>query len=93
MSHSKHTPGPWSFSSDLNDKKQSIEASEFIHIALVDASIPNARLIAAAPEMLEALAAIVKAFHDDYDGNTISRPLNDALNRADNILLQARGEK
>lgn len=65
----KHTPGPWSINYDCEYAKHgqlSIETNDFF-IALVDAGViaqqANARLIAAAPELLQALQGMV-----DYYG-------------------------
>ena len=57
---SKHTPGPWEISGtwvQTSDEKKTPVAS-FNFFASTEA---NARLIAAAPELLEARAAIAKA--------------------------------
>jgi hypothetical protein len=63
---SEHTPGPWAVAPTLKQ--------EIIHPKLGIIAIPcsnhgisappNARLIAAAPQMLEALEIVEKALHD-----------------------------
>lgn len=84
MSELKHTPGPWS----LQDSHNTVVGSEGEIIAHVyycpddpqaiwsekDRSLPNARLIAAAPELLEALEDLLAAtereaqlFHQDLE--------------------------
>jgi hypothetical protein len=70
---SKHTPGPWTYSDEYIDE-QSGEYSEPIvwagekHVAIVrvgiESSEGNARLIAAAPDLLEALKRIMAGFDD-----------------------------
>lgn len=62
---SKHTPGPWIVnheSSDVGELKLSVEAGDEYFIAQVDEGMHqqgNARLIAAAPELLSALKDII----------------------------------
>ena len=60
----KHTPGPWELESDEQSGKAiyvTVRTGELDHaIATVDTPC-NARLIAAAPDMLEALQAIAEA--------------------------------
>lgn len=71
MSEAKHTPGPWS----VSDKNASGNVSEdylFIEpgIAVIERKVagqnecdmPDARLIAAAPELLEALQLLDEAY-------------------------------
>ncbi len=58
----KHTPGPWR----LNEKFTTV-SSETEHIASVD-TLANARLIAAAPEMLEALKGMEDMFRRHIEG-------------------------
>lgn len=72
----KHTPGPWSFYDDSNDGKTNrIEIVAIgktvarIYHSVPDEDLPNARLIAAAPDMLEFAKAVVRyagASGDDY---------------------------
>lgn len=64
MSERKHTPGPWRLSGHSEDspEKLSVEDGYGYFIAEVDfglAQKANARLIAAAPELLEALESIL----------------------------------
>lgn len=64
----KHTPGPWTWTADLCDPREPriISAADGIEGAQVwwqgsaDEADANARLIALAPEMLEALKAEVE---------------------------------
>ncbi|WP_394550970.1 hypothetical protein C1N58_12615 [Pantoea sp. SGAir0180] len=60
MSEFKGTPGPW-YRGGVENGKVSINAGNYF-VALVDeslAQLANARLIAAAPELLEALQAVL----------------------------------
>lgn len=66
---SKHTPGPWKFYDDSNDGKTNrIEIVAIgktvarIYHSVPAEDLPNARLIAAAPDLLEACKA---ALSDD----------------------------
>ena len=61
---SKHTPGPWAIyvnaPSDIVIRKMSKDGYELCSIARVSSGYANARLIAAAPELLEALKDIAE---------------------------------
>ena len=67
---SKHTPGPWEYNGS-SDVKQN-NGTGVARVALngsADEIKSNARLIAAAPDMLEAIEVTLKRFMDDegYD--------------------------
>jgi hypothetical protein len=70
MTDSKHTPGPWEYVSE-DDGHSIYDCDCGFHIARVTDGLPpgvteaNARLIAAAPEMYEALECIAQI----HDGN------------------------
>lgn len=58
---SRHTPGPWRIVEKSDDERLSIEAGDMF-IARTDpcmAQEANARLIAAAPDLLEALQEVL----------------------------------
>ena len=64
---SKHTPGPWTFYDDSNDGKTNrIEIVAIgktvarIYHSVPSEDLPNARLIAASPDLLDALKQAVK---------------------------------
>ena len=61
---SEHTPGPWAIyvnaPSDVVIRKMSKDGYELCAIARVSSGYANAHLIAAAPELLEALDAALK---------------------------------
>ena len=73
MTHSKHTPGPW-YNSDLRKGRMVFAKTDTRLVAdCSDISVrtegeeqANARLIAAAPELLEALEYLMK--HDNSEG-------------------------
>lgn len=74
----KHTPGPWNFYDDSNDGKTNrIEIVATgktvarIYHSVPAEDLPNARLIAAAPDLLEALSGI-----DVYLTDTLSGRVN-----------------
>ena len=54
---SGHTPGPWAIGIETDNERAQVIASDGGHIAYVecDPVLTNARLIAAAPELLAAL--------------------------------------
>lgn len=70
MTEAKHTPGIWFVnyeSKDVGDDKLSVEVDGDYFIAQVDEGIcqeANARLIAAAPELLDALRSIKKRMYE-----------------------------
>lgn len=93
----KHTPGPWHIDlmdSAVTDSWYTINGGNFGGIATLD--IPdktdypeawafneaNARLIAAAPEMLEALKNLVDVYGDCFGKPDIERA-EDAINKAE----------
>lgn len=94
MSKQQHTPGPWR----IEDKERILsDCPEFRimcsdgYIAGVDSTraenAANARLIAAAPELLEALEAIIASADA---GNAAI--LNRLLDQARAAIAKARGE-
>lgn len=88
MSEAKHTPGPWR-KSGVIIKGANGEAVCFLSQRNDDHRKPdgeleaNARLIAAAPKLLEALEVIVAAFDGD---------IADALKAAQAAIAEAKGE-
>jgi hypothetical protein len=75
----KHTPGPWVFYDDSNDGKTNrIEivaiGKTIAHIyhSVPQEDVPNARLIAAAPDLLEALKNAAEAFEVASEGEGIN---------------------
>jgi hypothetical protein len=72
---SKHTPGPWASVHDADGDYliMSPESGRFIAVTYTDAEQDeaNARLIAAAPEMLEALERILPSLQGTGHANTV----------------------
>ena len=106
---SNHTPGPWV--AGRKDMASLIDGyygkwiysdSDYIAAAVMDKEKPwgeimaNAHLIAAAPEMLEALEKMVEAFRllrENTDDPAVwFVPLQEAENNMKEALKQARGE-
>ena len=76
MNETKHTPGPWTIETNVRDtdlsaiifcREDHSVATVFVRDATGD-GMANARLIAAAPAMLEALKALVLDVVDPKDG-------------------------
>ena len=92
----QHTPGPWEVSRYTNYCGFSIYAPDAGCIAerwwpTVEKDIPieaNARLIAAAPEMLAAIEEWFEYWDDRYDG----QPLKDYELKMLNVLKKAKGD-
>ncbi len=77
----KHTPGPWRVVEDAGDDRHGIYAKGFGFVAFCGFSVypeqpdhpwtvqppANARLLAAAPDLLEACEALVQSFEDESD--------------------------
>ena len=98
MNTTKHTPGPWNISTAnryaVNARGRGIATahgtddlnySEFF--PPTEKAAGNARLIAAAPDLLEALDAIVQRI---YDGSSIS-PYSAEYRNALNAIAKAIG--
>ena len=73
---SKHTPGPWVIThSPLNGYRVSDKTGWGVAVVLKDANdVDNARLIAAAPQMLEALEAARLFIENGIEMGYISEP-------------------
>jgi hypothetical protein len=68
--NAKHTPGPWRIWKDMDPKEpRQITGPSQDFICVIDEANTNddanARLIAAAPELLEAAAELVNAFDSE----------------------------
>lgn len=104
MSKQQHTPGPWVFYDDSNDGKTNrIEIVALgktvarIYHSVPAEDLPNARLIAAAPELLEALLLFVSCQHpvsteiDDRGHRWSEAYLDQALPIAMSAITKAKG--
>ena len=82
MNTPKHTQGPWRAKYPV---VYSASGSELLHIDEYDcATVFDARLIAAAPDLLAALKAILSA--------TCSGAHNKAIHQAQDAIVKAEGE-
>jgi hypothetical protein len=89
MSAPKHTPGPWKIGAYESgqmavDGANGEEVTGFI-------SPEDACLIAAAPELLEALLMMTEGTH--ADGGQITMPRTGAVRAAFDAIAKATGEK
>ena len=102
----EHTQGPWEVRTvdslfavaGPDDWIASIEVDELGHLADIDGqnvatNKANARLIAAAPDLLAALEEVLPHL-EDYFGKEYGDdpPENDLLKRARAVIAKARGE-
>lgn len=102
----KHTPGPWAIRYDYVVQAQSFDGGRLVPVAQpygVNSDgtdlFANARLIAAAPDLLEALSKFVE-FAEQYGEVVFSgggMPVIDAMNacttKARAAITKATGEK
>ena len=91
MSGAAHSPGPWIAVHCADDGGEfSIHAANGIHVALsiggTKSEAANARLIAAAPELLEALRGLMK-----LDEELSSEGAIEALDKARAAIAKATG--
>lgn len=96
----KHTPGPWVIENGYDGEGQCIVSTdtEYGDCVCITKSLDqdfegneaNARLIAAAPEMLEALETLSRQLV--RLGTGVQAHLQDELKRAQAALSKARGE-
>lgn len=109
MTQAQHTPGPWALSRPkYSCDRERVKNSEGIQVADVHSHIEddlvgnaNARLIAAAPELLEALEGAIGAlefsvdFARDDEGEDNSEDIEFAQNKLKAAILaiaNARGQ-
>ena len=98
----KHTPGPWSVDGERyyvrDDRRGELVADCYTFTEtdmgrVVDASCAaNARLIAAAPELLEALKDLAEAARNACDARQ-HPALTEALAAADYAVIKAEGRE
>lgn len=100
MSKTKHTKGPWVIGPEAVDENRRQEhliglpnqPDGLSMTERVANYAANAVLISAAPDMLEALEAIVIA-HDNEYPDTVDEEDNSMIRRARAAIAKARGEK
>lgn len=98
----KHTPGPWFVDHEspfLVRAGDDIDGRHIAHIGPAnytprfDVDEPNAKLIAAAPDLLEALEELkCELILSDVDMDYIESHFRKALNKARSAIDRARGE-
>jgi len=88
---SKYTPGPWSAKKHTDTKGLTVSAggNSIASVRLRDEAEANARLIAAAPELLEALRLLRESCTEAYKAGRIGA-LPFVL--AGNVIAKATGE-
>lgn len=74
---SKHTPGPWQARTGRANTSVYVEGTQ--HAVAVGCKEPDARLIAAAPDMLEALREMLRQFEPANDLDDATPEMDDAV--------------
>lgn len=70
----KHTPGPWFMTGELLGYRSRINSTpqnlgwDLAHVCNGPEADANARLIAAAPDLLEALEFVIRGVPDTWEG-------------------------
>ncbi len=94
MEQTKHTPGPWKVRLGLNEAF--IDAPGIVCLAVVNSLTDtaeaevNARLIAAAPELLAACKMVVRLV-DDPRSPAAKDPWGDGLTQLEAAIAKAEG--
>jgi hypothetical protein len=102
MADAKHTPGPWTYVENIeacyafgtNEGWEVGNADEQVGLAFVPGREANARLIAAAPDLLAALEALVAQALDYEKVNNLAPNLGrtycwDTVERAVKVIAKA----
>jgi hypothetical protein len=91
----QHTPGPWTYHADSGSSCAALIATgSFVCEFIEPPTEANARLIAAAPELLEALKSIICSVgHDDGDGWYTVSLHEDEVQAARAAIAKATGEQ
>jgi hypothetical protein len=90
MKNTKHTPGPWNIITRPNSFLISVMSEDHTSIGDVS-SIENARLIASAPELLEALEELQHRFY--VLGGCVFQPKDEPfMVKVTELLRKAKGE-
>ena len=96
MKKQQHTPGPWKIDDDFKTSTVITDDTDMV-ICRIHGSGPSAdadgRLIAAAPDLLEALKRFVKVMDESYDYQVSSEVLRlrEAANEARAAITKATG--
>lgn len=98
-----HTPGPWTTGRGMFDAILAADDSLVCRLSTVDyrtgkqinrsnhEDLANARLIAAAPRLLEALRGLVKAV--EADGDLMSSVVSSLIVFAEVVIVEALGQE
>lgn len=99
---SKHTPGPWHVADMIGKEEDETDfrlcfhaikaGDEFVSSTWAGPHIANARLIAAAPELLDALIHIEEYWNRDQNDTAMSDALWHIIDVAQEAIAKARGE-
>lgn len=94
----QHTPGPWKIGTPPPNGEQTIGTQKglMVAVATTGANTPteaNANLIAAAPELLEALQDFLNWSDSVYYGEDTRRELVRAKDKASAAIAKATGEQ
>lgn len=88
-----HTPGPWAYDSENNFPPAILDSDDHLVASIaqdwVDDPAANARLIAATPDLLEALELLVEDCKDQEARGISMFPIGPALA----AIAKARGEQ
>ena len=89
--NAKHTPGPWAIGLQVDNERAQIITADGEHLCYVEQYpvLPNARLVAAAPDLLAALEAL-EGYAADCAFDLGERPACLTVARA--AILRAKGE-
>lgn len=87
MSTPKHTPGPWETLTFSNHELQTdfamVKVGRRVHmVGHSEEDKANARLIAAAPDLLEALQEVSETFNESWREGSTQRRLGDLARAA-----------
>lgn len=82
--NTNHTIGPWSFDEYLNivGRDGQIVKVEGVCLSSSDVARANARLIAAAPDLLEALQLIVRGYGVSFQDAALKTIVKEAIAKA-----------
>jgi hypothetical protein len=90
-----HTPGPWKIGTPPPNGEQTIGNSQGLMVAVATTgfnvpTLANAQLIAAAPELLEALEELYHLIDDAHDGDRVFT--FELAQKAKAAIAKARGQ-
>lgn len=101
MTNVKHTPGPWQIEGRYHGPLGSIYLSTMHPMPIFelqpivgdrDEHLANARLIAAAPELLDALKEIIEVLRKEAAGTVLNNQSLDSIGiKANNAIAKAEG--